>query len=260
MDKNSTNQGENPDIEEDQEELSKSEALTGIFTEPGSTFEAINKVSKNYWLLPLIITIVLGLISSFLFLSDKELTEKVVEKQLAKVREKMEENVKSGKMTQEQSTEAIEKTEKFMNQGIFFKIIGYLGGVVFSIVLLFGLSLVYFIFLKILKAEFSYMNLLNVIGLAMIIHGIGGLIHTVISIITGDLTSVSLGMLLSESSVGGALHAFLLKLDVFAIWFFILISIGLVKIGKIKSAISYTVVFGIWLLFYIVTIFVFKSY
>jgi ElaB/YqjD/DUF883 family membrane-anchored ribosome-binding protein len=201
----------------------------------------------------------LGLVSSFLFFSDKELNEKVIEKQLKKVKEKMEENVKNGKMKPEDSANAIEKTEKFMH-GIFFKIIGYAGGVIGNIILLFLLSLIYLIFLKLMKSQFSYQSLLNVIGLSMLISGIGGLINIVISIFIGDLSTLSPGLLLNESSVGDMLHGFLSKIDLFAIWFYVLISIGLTKIGKIKPAVSYAVVFGIWILFHVVSVFVFQSY
>lgn len=260
MDENYTEQNENPESQEVQEELSKTEALSGVFLEPGKTFETINKVSKSYWVIPLLIAIALGLVSTFMFFSDKELTDKVIDKQIQKVREQMEEKVKDGKMTPEQSTEAMEKTEKFMRGGIFFKLIGYVGSVISNVMLLFLLSLVYFVFLKIMKSQFNYLNLLNVIGLALMISGIGGLINVVISIVTGNLSSVSLGLLLSESTIGAELHGFITKFDVFEIWFYVLISIGLVKIGKIKPIASYLVVFAVWILFHVVTVFVFKSY
>jgi len=259
---NNNNQEQIPEEQEEQEELSKIEAITGIFTEPGNTFESINKVSKNYWLLPMIITIVLGLITSFLFFSDSEIAEKVMDKQTKKAREKMEENVKSGKMSQEQANDALEKTEKFMNpNSLFFKLIGYIGSAIGNIVLLFILSLIYLIFLKIMKAQFTYLNLLNVIGLAMVISGIGGLLNIVLSILTGDLSTLSLGLILKASSVGEEFHGFLNKIDIISIWFYIIISIGLVKIGKIKPAVSYVTVFGIWIIIYLgLTVFLFGNY
>jgi hypothetical protein len=257
----STIQNDSPEIPETQEELSKMEAITGIFTEPGNTFETINKVSKNYWILPMIIAIVLGLITSFLFFSDNELVDKTMDKQRQKVREKMEESVKQGKMSQEQSREALEKAEKFMNpKSLFFQIIGYLGGAVTTFITLFLLSLVYLVFLKILKAQFNYMSLLNVIGLAMIVSGIGGIINIVLSIVMGDLSSLGLGLVLNASSVGTSFHGFLSKIDVFNVWFYVIISIGLIKVAKIKPLHSYLIVFGVWFVYLIIASFVFNSF
>ena len=243
------------------EELSKLDAITGIFTEPGETFETISRnKTRNYWLIPVLIMVVAGIVSSFLFFRDAELVDKIMDKQKQKLRERMEENVKSGKMSKEQSNEAIERAEKFMDpKSVIFQITGYSGAVFSPFFILFLLSLIYVIALKIMKAPFVYTNLLNIIGLSMVINAIGGIVSIVLSIVMGDFVSLGLSLVIKESAVGINLHTLLTKLDVFSIWFYVLISIGLSRISGIKQGTSYGVVFGIWIVYLIVTSFVFNS-
>ncbi|MBS1518434.1 MAG: YIP1 family protein [Bacteroidetes bacterium] len=235
-----------------QEQLTVTEAMSGVISVPGETYETIAATEKkNYWLIPIIIAIVLGLISSFIFMQDKELTSKVMDKQKAKMMERFEKNIKEGKMTQEQANNAMESINP---EGTMFKIIGYGGAALGPFIILFILGLIYFIALKVLKSEAGFTDVLNVVGLAYLIIAIGNLIATVISVIKGDLGSLSLGLLLSEESVGSKVYTMISKLDVFSIWFYTVVAIGITKIGRISMAKSVIFVFGIWIIFYVVII------
>jgi hypothetical protein len=248
-----------PEPTQEVQSLSKTDAIAGVFTEPGKTFSTIALSEKqHYWVFPVIAFIIINLISAFLFFSDEELVSKVMEKQFQKVEQKMEEKVKSGDMTQEEADIALEQTEKFMNpDSIFFLITGYGSGVVLPFILLFVLSLVYLIALKILKADFNYVNILNVIGLSFIVLAIGKILDVVISILTGDISTISLGLLFSEDGVAESIYKLFMSIDVFTIWFMVLIAIGLSKISGIKSGVSYFFVFGIWIIWILITSFVF---
>lgn len=249
-------------IAEEQQELTQMDAISGVFTEPGKTFEAIAKFPKrNFWLLPVIILVITSVVTSFLFFSDTELVGKMMDKQKQQMRERMQESVKEGKMTQEQANDAIDKAEKFMDpNGLFFKITGIAGSVVSPFLMLFVLSVIYMLLLKMFKANFEFTNILNVVGLSLIISAVGSVIAIVISIITGDLTSVGLSIIFKADAVGDTLHALFLKLDVFSIWFYILVVIGLVKIAKVKPVVSYSIVFGLWIIWLVITTFVFKLF
>ena len=248
-----------PETPQEVPPLTKTDAIAGVFTEPGDTFSTIAKSPKhNYWLLPVIIFIIVNLISTFLFLSDDELVSKVMDKQFSKVEQKMEENVKDGTMTQQEADIALEQTEKFMSPGsVFFLISAYGAGIVIPFVLLFALSLVYLIALKILKAEFVYANILNLIGLSFVILAIGKILDVVLSILTGDINTISVGLFFNEAGVGESLYKFLMAIDAFIIWFLIIIAIGLSKISGIKSNVSYILVFGVWIIWILITSFIF---
>lgn len=237
------------------EQLSNADAMSGIFTEPGETYETIaNTPKKNYWIFPVLITVVIGLISTFLFMQDAELVSKTMEKQKEKMREKFQESVKQGKMTQEDSEKAMESMNP---KGMMFKVFGFGGAIIGPFVILLLLSVFYLIALKIMKAQFDFMNILNVVGLAMLISGIGNIIAVVISILKGNLTSVGPGLLFSEESAGQKVYAMLTKIDLFSIWFYAVIAIGLSKIARVSIAKTASVVFGLWIVYILVSSFLF---
>lgn len=249
-------------IAEEPQELSQMDAISGVFTEPGNTFETIMKFPKrNFWLLPVLILVVTSIVSSFLFFSDAELVGKMMDKQKTKMRESMQEKVKQGKMSQEQANDAIEKAEKFMDpNGLFFKITGFAGAVVAPFIMLFVLSVIYMLLLKMFKANFEFTNILNVVGLALTISAVGSVIAIVLSIIMGDLTSVGLALFLKPETVGETMHGLIMKLDVFSIWFYILVAIGLVKVANVKPGISYSIVFGLWIVWLMLSTFLFGMF
>jgi len=246
-------------LTEETKELTQMDAVSGIFTEPGNTFETIAKFPKrNFWLLPVLILVVTSIVSSFLFFTDAELVGKMMDKQKMKMRESMQEKVKSGKMTQEQANNAIEQAEKFMDpNGLFFKITGVAGAVISPFVMLFLLAVIYMLFLKAMKADFEFTNVLNVVGLSLMISAIGSVLGIVISIIMGDLNSIGLSLIFKADTVGDTIHALLMKMDIFTIWFYVLVAIGLVKVSRIKPAVSYGFVFGLWVLWLLVSTLVF---
>ncbi len=257
MEENNQNQTLQPEESISVENVSATEAITGMFTEPGETFESISKVNKkNYWILPLIIVIIAGVISTFLFTMDEQLTDKVFQQQKEKIISQMEESVKSGKMSREQADVSIEQSLKFVSpKSVLFQVFGYIGTIVMPFVILFLLSLVYLVIFKIMKTDFEYVKLLNVIGLSMIVTAIGSIVAIVLSIIVGDFTNLSPGLILNESMVGKGLYSFLSKLDVFTIWFFVLMAIGLSKITKIELKKSYIIVFSIWIVYVAISTF-----
>ena len=252
---NYTNPEQTPEPQEQFEEFSKADAMAGVFTAPGETFETIAAgPKKNYWIIPVLITIVVGIISTFLFMQDAELVSSTMEKQKKKMAEQFEKNVKEGKMTQEDADKAMES----MNPaGTFFKIIGFGGAVIGPFIILFILSLLYLVMLKIFKAEFEFVNVLNVVGLAMLITAIGSLISIVVSVLKGEMSSVGLGLVLSQDTVGEKVHTLLTKLDAFSIWFYVVVAIGLSKIAKVDMIRSASIVFGLFLLYVVATSLIF---
>ncbi len=252
---NLTNPEQNLEPSEQYEELSKSDAISGVFTAPGDTYETIaNTPKKNYWLIPILICIAVGLVTTFLFMRDAELTSSVMDKQKKKMMEKFEQNVKEGKMTQEQADNALESMNP---SGIFFKLIGYGGSVLGPFIILFILSVLYLLALKVMKAQVEFTNILNVVGLAMLIGAVGSLLAIVISILKGNMSTLGLGLLFSEESVGEKVHSLLSKLDIFSIWFYVVVSIGLTKVARVSMAKSASIVFGIFIIYVIISSLVF---
>lgn len=248
---NNTNLEQSSEEEFQNEPLTNSDAMSGVITSPSETFETIvNSPKKNYWIIPVLISIVVGLASTFLFMQDAELVGRTMAKQKEKMMEKFEEDMKDGKMTQEQVDQAMESMNP---KGIFFKILGYGGSAVGPFIVLLLLSVIYLIALKIIKAETDFSNILNVVGLALLIGAIGNLISIVISILKGNMSTIGPSLIMSESSVGEKMYALLTKIDVFSIWFYTVIAIGLSKVGRTSVTKTATVVFGIWIVYILVS-------
>lgn len=241
------------------EPISKTDAIVGVFTEPSNTYEAIAQTKDTYyWLYPILICVVLGLISAFIGQSDKQLFGDMMDKQKKKMHEKMDEQVKAGKMTQDQANQQIEQTEKFMDpNGIFFKLMAYVGASVGIVIFFILCSLLYFLGLKIFKSPAGFGDAMNVVGLGMLISSIGGLLAMVLSVVMGHFVSVGAGLVLKEDAVGEKMYKLATSLDIFAIWEHVIFAIGLSKIGRISMGQSYGLVFGLWIIWIVVSTFVF---
>lgn len=237
------------------EEISKTEAMAGVFTSPTDTFNSIAATpKKNYWLMPVLVCIALGMISTFLFMGDAELTSKTMDKQREAVRKQFDEKVKDGSMTREQADQSLEQSEKFMDpNSVFFKLMGYAGTIVGPFIVLLILSLLYFIILKIMKIAPDFINIMNVVGLAMLITGLGNLIGVVISILKGELTGAGLGLAFSEATVGPKVYGLITKIDIFNIWYYVVVGLGLAAITKMEKSKAIPVAFIPFILYLFIT-------
>jgi hypothetical protein len=246
---------QSPSPEEPLEQLSVSDAISGVIMSPGETFETLACTKKkNYWIIPVLLSIVIGVVVTFIFFRDVQLMSGIMDKQKAQLEKRMDEQVKSGKMSPEQSKQAVESAEKFMDpKSTFFQIIGYGGVVVVPFLTLFVLSLIYLLMLKVFKADVDFGNLLNVVGLPMIITIIGSIISLVLSILMGTVSTLSPALILNEAMVGSKMAEFFTKVDLISIWYYIVIAIGLSKVAKISSGKSYGMVFGVWVFWIVIT-------
>lgn len=246
---------QNSSAEELLEQLSISDAITGVLIGPSETFETlVNTKRKNYWIIPVLLSIVIGVVVTFIFFRDAQLMSGLMDKQKTQLEQRMDEQVKSGKMSPEQSKQAIEQAEKFMDpKSTFFQIMGYGGVVLVPFLMLFVLSLVYLLLLKVLKADVDFGNLLNVVGLPLIITIIGSIISLVLSIVMGTISTLSPALILNEGMVGEKLAEFFTKIDLISIWYYFVVAVGLSKAAKISSGKSYGIVYGVWVFWIVVT-------
>lgn len=240
------------------QDISLGDAMSGVFTEPSETFQSIkNSSKKNYWLVPIIIFVLISVIAGFLVINDEELYSGIKDKQSKAIKERMEQQVKDGKMTKEQMNESLEKTEKFFDKSSpFFMIMAIVGPLFSTFILFFLKGLIFWGAFKLLKGTATYMQSLSVIGLCGLIASIQYIIGTVLAIFTGKLMAgLNLTMILSEESVGQSIYKLLAHLDAFNIWYFIVAGIGFAKVSQIKSSASFTVVFGLWIVWVMLTSF-----
>jgi competence protein ComGC len=243
--------------EEPRENISLSDAMTGVITSPGETFEEVKLSSKkNYWLVPMLILIVVSMISSFLFFNDDELSQQVRDKQKKAMVENLEKKVKAGEMSREQMNEALEKAEKFMSKsGPFFYVSITLFPAIGIFILFLIKGLIFWGGLKIFKGTATYVNVLSVLGLAAVIDSILTIVNIVLSILMGKIVNIGPSLIVTAESVGENMNKFLSHFDVLGIWYLAVIAIGFAKAANVSTGKSFALVFVLWLIYICVTSF-----
>ncbi len=84
---------------------------------------------------------------------------------------------------------------------------------------------------------------------AAVISFIGVIVKAILMIIKNDFTAgINLGLILSEDIAGAKLHKAFATVDIFGIWHFIVIGIGLAILYKFTTKKGITISFIIWLL------------
>lgn len=242
-------------------ELSHTDKLVGVFTEPGNTFAEMAKFPPKVidWLIPVILLIVIAALSNFVLMSNPTIKYNIIQKQMEQVEKQFDEMVKSGQMTQEQADTQLERTREFMeNQagaGMIFQVVGI---IVVIFIVFFVVSGVFFLVIKFgLKGEGTYSSAMVGYGLPFYISIVQLILIVIISwVMDRYLTGTSVAAFL-DMDVQASFAAMLLsKVDPFSIWFYAVISIGFAKMFKSISTAKYMLtVFGMWIGFSIVLYF-----
>jgi hypothetical protein len=234
----------------EEKELTHSDKIIGIFSEPSNTFSQIAKFPARTidWLVPILILMILAGGLRSLVLTNKEVMYEAKKKQI----ENFDKMVKEGKMTQEEADKAIENTEKsieFMS-GPAGIVINITSSVIFGFMYFFIISGIYFLLIRfVLRGEGTYQQ-------ALVSNGLTSYISMIQVIITGILTFI-FGKIISDTSVasfievesGTLLRFFLAKIDPIAIWAYSVLAIGLAKLNKAENARPYFIlVFAVWFL------------
>lgn len=231
-------------------ELSHSDKMIGVFTEPTKTFESITKfpIRSIDWVLPVIIIFILiGLMRSLAMLNvDVMLQTK--QKQI----EMFDKMLSEGKLTQEQADQAIEGIDKQMEfmRGPIGWIINVVSTLIFGFIFFFIIAGIYFLLIKfILKGEGSYQHVLVASGLTSYISMIQVLIGGILTFLLGKIvmdTSVANFIELEQGSIA---KFFLSKVDPISIWAYSVLAIGLAKLNRAQNTTSYFIlVFALWIL------------
>ncbi|MHB8579063.1 MAG: YIP1 family protein [Ignavibacteriaceae bacterium] len=237
----------------DETELSHSDKMIGIFTEPGKTYESISKypVKTIDWFLPFALLLLVVTITQFLIMSNKEIHFQIVDKQMTKMQQNFNKLVSEGKMTQEQADKQISTIQDRMtNFGPLQMVLTVVGIFIGGFIVFFIMCGIYYLFAKfILKGDGNYSSVLVASGLTSYI--------VIIQVIIAAILAFAFGRLFGDTSVAAFLDSdkttfagfIFSKLDVFSIWIYIVLSIGLAKMFKSKQTIPYfVVVFGIWII------------
>ena len=231
-------------------ELSHSDKMIGVFTEPAKTFFTTSKFPPRNkdWVIPvLIFFIVVALIRS-LAMTNKEVYFEAKKQGIDRI-EKM---VESGTLTREQGDEAINAIDQQMEfmQGPIGWVITIATTLIFGFIIFFIIVGIYFLFIKfLLKGEGSFASALVASGLTTYI--------SILQIIIGGILTMLLGKMIMDTSLASIMGSdkttltgwLLAKVDPISIWGYIILAIGFAKMFKSESTGKYyALVFGLWLI------------
>jgi hypothetical protein len=245
-------------ISEAEEAISLSDAITGVFTEPGQTFEDVKRAGKkNFWLVPIIILIVLTTLAGFMIMRDEELSGEIRSKQMLAVKERLEEQVKEGKITQEQMNERMDQIERgFKGTNPIFLVFRIIGPIVFIFIVLFLKGLVFWGVIKAMKGTAAYMLVVSVLGLTSVIESIQVVINTALSIVTGRLgANIGPILLFAKDALSENMSKFVSHFDLLSIWYFIVLGIALAKVSELKTSKIMPAVFVLWVIYILIVSF-----
>jgi len=231
-------------------ELSHSDKMIGVFTEPTRMFSITSKFAPRHkdWVIPvLIFFIVVGLIR-IIAMTNKEVYFEAKKQGIDRI-EKM---VESGTMTREQGDEAINAIDQqmeFMNGPVGW-VITIATTIIFGLIIIFIIVGIYYLFIKFLfKGEGTFTTALVATGLTTYI--------SILQIILAGILTMTLGKMIMDTSLASLMGSdkttltgwLLAKIDPISIWAYIILAIGFAKMFKSESTGKYyALVFGLWLI------------
>ncbi len=231
-------------------ELSHSDKMIGVFTEPAKMFYHTSKfpTRNKDWVIPVLILFIVVALIRILAMTNEEVYFEAKRQGI----ERIEKMVEDGTLTQEQGDAAIEGVDQQME---FMK--GPIGWVItIATTLIFGFIVfiiivgIYYLLIKfLLKGEGTFTSALVANGLTIYIGILQAIVAGILTMLLGKMimdTSLASLMGSDKNTITGWLLA---KVDPFSIWAYIVLAIGLAKMFKSESTGKYyALVFGLWLI------------
>lgn len=220
--------------------------LMNVFAGPGEVFEDIraSPPAVPNWLVPALLFAVMGIISSMVMFSQPAIVQKIHEEQA----KKMDEMVKSGKMSRADADKAEAMAEKFTGPTML-KIFGSVASVIASFVRLLWWALILWLLGKVLKRSFGYGKALEVIGLASMITVLGSLVTILLIVNLGRMIATpSLALTIPDFDVTRKSHLMLGTVNLFYFWQIGVLSVGLAKLAQVSFIRALPLVLTCWIL------------
>jgi hypothetical protein len=231
-------------------ELSHSDKMIGVFTEPGRTFSITSKFPPRTkdWVIPVLIFFIIVALIRSIAMTNKEVYFEAKKQGIDRI-EKM---VESGTMTREQGDEAINAIDQQMEfmQGPIGWVITIATTLIFGFIVFFIIVGIYYLFIKfVLKGEGTFASALVANGLTSYI--------SILQIIIGGILTMLFGKMIMDTSLASLMGSdkttltgwLLAKVDPISIWAYIILAIGFAKMFKSESTGKYyALVIGLWLI------------
>ena len=226
--------------------------MMNVFMAPSELLAEVANapVQTTSWLLPMIITMILSAIFTFIIFSNPSFRHTMMEQQTAAIQER----VAKGEMTQEQA----DKASEMMESGNIVLITGIIGSLIVPAVMLFLAALCLWLVLKlILKSSAGYKKALELCGLSSLVGVLGIIVTLILMHLFDTLHATPGGQLLVMNSFDrtNVTHKLLSSITIFGVWQTAIIGIGLGKLSGKSTGAGMGVSFALWALLVILSTF-----
>jgi hypothetical protein len=217
--------------------------LTGVIFSPTETFVDINR--KPTWLVPILISVIASVAFSLFFQWRVNIDyEQIVRNQMRRATER--------------SGQPMPPDDMIRQQAEFARIIGRIAPVVFPPIFIALISGIFALGLMMMAAQTTFKKILSVVAWSNAATGIIYILVAAASLMLRDPTTVdptqpgsiaATNLAAFVSVEPGMLSAVLGSIDIFTIWFLILLSIGFAVISgskRLTAGKTGVLVFGLW--------------
>lgn len=238
---------------QENEELSHTDKIVGVISEPSNLFSKLVflPTKATDWILPLLALIVVAIVSTFIYMSNPEIKYQMQQEQEKAMREQFDKMVESGQMSREQADEQMEQSAQFVNNPMFMYLIPSISVFVIMLLWFFIFTTLAFLLAKFaLKGDGSYSQAMTAMGLPLYISVLGSIILVIAGMLMGKmLTGLNPATLMGMDLK--TLPGFLLsRLDLFTIWFYVVVGISFAKMFKSDNVKKYVITsLAAWLIF-----------
>jgi hypothetical protein len=156
--------------------------------------------------------------------------------------------VAEGKLTREQADQFQQNAGQL--QMTIGRIAGMAGALLGTFAWLFILAVVLFLLHRlVLHAPLPYLKHVEIVGLSFMISVLGGLVTTLLMVITGSMfTNVGPALLITPFDPANKLHLLASSINAFTLWWLGVVAFGLSRVAQTSFAKVALVLFGLWAL------------
>ena len=232
------------------------ERAVDIFSSPGTVYGEVAAlpVQSSSWVIPFLLTILIGIVSNIAILTNPILRAQAMEPQM----QAMQERVDQGKMTQEQADQA----KDMMGSSTFVMVIGIVTSVVMLSIMVFAGALVFWLAVKfVYKVPVGYKKMLEVYGLPLMIGVLGGILTLLMIYLFNSIYANPSGSLfvMENFSRKNTVHMLLASLNVFSIWQMVVLGIGLSKVSNKSTGSGVGMAVGLWIVWIVIMVLLGKT-
>ena len=237
--------------------ISFGDIVMNVFTSPADAYEGIRTSPSrgSVWVVPMIVAILLACVYTWAMFSNDTIKSQFMDSR----REQMQEQVRSGKITQEQADQGMDRMEKAGGMMIAFGILAV--AVITPIVIFVGALVLWLAGKFALKAEPGYGKYLELWGSSQWVGILGAVVTILLMLALSSMyatPSAALAVLGTFNPLNTT-HRLLAALNIFAIWQVVVVGIGMAKFSGKTTGTGIGMVAGLWILWVIISVFGFAA-